>query len=215
MKFQYITAIAFSLGLSIGIPVQAQNQVKNLVKSDRLLISQVFRSTYSLPAGTTLVTKLADSSTLLIGTGETKPTRLRVIQNVIGNNGVILIPVGAVIEGDFVPVSGGSRFVTRTLNSRGGSVRLGAESELINDVKDPRKTSLGGIAGDAAIGGGLAAILGAVTGDRAIATEELLAGAAAAVLIGNVTAPQVTVIEPNLTINLLTSRNLAFRTGGD
>jgi len=215
MKFQYIAAIAFSLGLSIGIPVQAQNQVKNLVKSDRFLISQVFRSTYSLPAGTTLVTKLADSSTLLIGTGETKPTRLRVIQNVIGNNGVILIPVGAVIEGDFVPVSGGSRFVTRTLNSRGGSVRLGAESELINDVKDPRKTSLGGIAGDAAIGGGLAAILGAVTGDRAIATEELLAGAAAAVLIGNVTAPQVTVIEPNLTINLLTSRNLAFRTGGD
>lgn len=215
MKFQYITAIAFSLGLSIGIPVQAQNQVKNLVKSDRLLISQVFRSTYSLPAGTTLITKLADSSTLLIGTGETKPTRLRVIQNIIGNNGVVLIPVGAVIEGDFVPVSGGSRFVARNLNSRGGTVRLGAESELINDVKDPRKTSLGGIAGDAAIGGGLAAILGAVTGDRAIATEELLAGAAAAVLIGNVTAPQVTVIEPNLTINLLTSRNLAFRTGGD
>jgi hypothetical protein len=92
---------------------------------------------------------------------------------------------------------------------------MSAESDVIRDTKDPRETNVGAIATDAAIGAAGASILAAVTGDRAIATEEILAGAAAGVVIGNTTAPQTTVIEPNSEINLTTSRALTFRRGGD
>ncbi len=166
---------------------------------------------FALPAGQKISTRLAEGGTLYLSTGETRAAVLRVDRDVVAGNGVVLIPTGATIAGDFVPVAGGSRFVARTLNSRGTTVRLAAESNPILDVKDPRETSVGAILGDAAIGAAGAAILGAITGDRTVATEELLAGAAAGVIIGNTTAPQATVIEPNQIVELTLRQDLRFQ----
>ncbi|MFN3361041.1 MAG: hypothetical protein ACK421_06415 [Pseudanabaenaceae cyanobacterium] len=167
---------------------------------------------FNLPPGQRLVTRYAGKDTLYIATGQTLATELVVTQPVVAENGTTLIPTGAVIRGEFVPAPGGSRFVAKELTTRGVTVTLGAESELINDVKDPRETTTGSIVGDAALGAAAAAILAGITGDRAIATEEVLAGAAAGVIIGNVTAPQVVVIPPDSVINLTTTRNLVFGT---
>lgn len=195
---------------TISLP---QNSSKKLPQN--FYVAQVFRTTYNVPAGQPIVTRLADSPTLYIGTGDSKAARLRVEQEVRGGNGTVLIPVGAIIEGEFVPIPGGSKFIARTLRSRGATVSIDADSELIHDVKDPRQTDLGAIATDAAIGAAGTSVLAAITGDRAIATEEILAGAAAGAIIGNVTAPQATVIEPNTVINLITNRDLNFSYRGN
>lgn len=173
-------------------------------------VSQVFRTTLELPAGQTIVTRLADNQTLYINNGETKSAKLRVDRDVIANNGTVLIPTGAIINGEFVPANGGSKFVARSLFSRGATVSMGAESELINDTKDPRETGAGSIFTDAAIGAAGAAILSGVLGDRVISTEKVLGGAAAGVIVGNVSAPQATVVEQKMPINLITNRNISF-----
>ncbi|AFY68972.1 hypothetical protein Pse7367_0669 [Thalassoporum mexicanum PCC 7367] len=173
--------------------------------------AQVFRTDYTVPAGQPLVAKLVDDQTLYINNGETISVRLRIDRDVRAtNSGVVLIPAGAFVEGQFVPVDGGSRFVASTLSSRGASVSLSGESELITDVKDPRQVNTGSIATDAAIGAAGAAVLSGVLGDRAIATEEVLAGAAAGVIVGNVTAPRVTVIEADDPIVITTDRDINF-----
>ncbi len=212
-----ILGMAIALGSLGTMPAIAQSRTPQIFRSNPNSFptsNPTFGNTFSnlvLPAGQKLVTRLAEGGTLYISTGETRPAVLRVDRDVVASNGVVLIPNGATIAGDFVPVSGGSRFVARTLNSRGATVRLVAESDPILDVKDPRETGAGAILGDAAIGAAGAAILGAITGDRTIATEELLAGAAAGVIIGNTTAPQATVIEPNKPVELTLRQDLRFQ----
>ncbi|HAN45137.1 MAG TPA: hypothetical protein DCQ32_01130 [Cyanobacteria bacterium UBA8156] len=202
------------------LPVAAQSRTPQIFRSNpnsfpaSSPVNPNFGNTFSnlvLPAGQKLVTRLAEGGTLYISTGETRQAVLQVDRDVVAANGVVLIPTGATIAGDFVPVAGGCRFVARTLNSRGTTVRLAAESDPILDVKDPRETGTGAILGDAAIGAAGAAILGAITGDRTVATEELLAGAAASVIIGNTTAPQAVVIEPNKSVELTLRQDLRFQ----
>ncbi|NJK35665.1 MAG: hypothetical protein HC919_12320 [Oscillatoriales cyanobacterium SM2_2_1] len=166
--------------------------------------------TFILPSGQPLVTRLVRSETLYIPSGETVSAQLRVDQEVRDRSGTVLIPVGATIEGQFVPVSGGSKYVAQSLTSRGATIRLQAESSTINDVKDPRETGLGSIAVDTAIGAATAAVLAGVIGDRVLSTEKILGGAVAGAILGNVTAPQVTVIEPNLAMTLTIQQELRF-----
>ena len=177
-------------------------------------VAQVFRSTLSLPAGQTIATKINRQDTLYIAKGETVAASLLVAQDITANNGTVLIPAGAVIEGQFIPAEGGSRFVAQKFTSRGATVRLQAESALINDIKDPRETNAGAILTDAGIGGAAGAVLGGVLRGN-VQIIDILGGAAASVLVGNVTAPQVTVIEPNTVINVMTKQTITFAVRDD
>lgn len=191
---------------------QTNNQPQSQVNANQ--IAQVFRSTLSLPAGQTIATKINRQDTLYIAKGETVNASLLVAQDITATNGTVLIPAGAVIEGQFVPAEGGSKFVAQKFTSRGATVRLQAESALINDVKDPRETNTGAILTDAGIGGAAGAVLGGVF-RGGVHIEDVLGGAAAAVLIGNVTAPQVTVIEPSTVVNVITKQTITFAVRDD
>ena len=177
-------------------------------------VAQLFRSTLSLPAGQAIATKINRQDTLYIAKGETVAASLLVAQDIAANNGTVLIPAGAVIEGQFVPAEGGSRFVAQKFTSRGATVRLQAESDLINDIKDPRETNAGAILTDAGIGGAAGAVLGGVLRGN-VQIIDILGGAAASVLVGNVTAPQVTVIEPSTVINVVTKQTITFAVRDD
>ena len=177
-------------------------------------VAQVFRSTLSLPAGQTIATKINRQDTLYINKGETVNASLLVAQDIAANNGTVLIPAGAVIEGQFVPAEGGSRFIAQRFTSRGATVRLQGESALINDMKDPRETGAGAILTDAGIGGAAGAVLGGVLRGN-VQIIDILGGAAASVLVGNVTAPQVTVIEPSTVINVVTKQTITFAVRDD
>lgn len=178
-------------------------------------VAQLFRSTLSLPAGQAIATKINRQDTLYIAKGETVNVTLLVAQDITApSNGTVLIPAGAVIEGQFVPVEGGSKFVAQRFTSRGATVSLQAESALINDIKDPRETNAGSILTDAGIGGAAGAVLSGVLRGN-VQILDVLGGAAAGAVIGNVTAPQVTVIEPNTVINILTKQTITFAVRDD
>jgi hypothetical protein len=177
-------------------------------------VAQVFRSTLSFPAGQAIATKINRQDNLYIAKGETVNASLLVAQDVAASNGTVLIPAGAVIEGQFVPAEGGSKFVAQKLISRGATVRLQAESALINDIKDPRETNAGAILTDAGIGGAAGAVLGGVLRGN-VQIIDVLGGAAASVLVGNVTAPQVTVIEPSTVVNVVTKQAITFAVRDD
>ncbi len=177
-------------------------------------IAQVFRTTLNLPVGQPIATKIDRQDTLYINKGETVNASLLVAQDIASTNGTVLIPAGAVIEGQFVPVEGGSKFVAQKFTSRGATVGLQAESALINDVKDPRETNAGSILTDAGIGGAAGAVLGGVLRGN-VQIIDILGGAAASVIVGNVTAPQVTVIEPSTVINVVTKQPITFAVRDD
>lgn len=111
------------------------------------------------------------------------------------------LPAGTVIQGRLEPVSGGLRYVATGIEAGGLRQSLNAMSQVLADVKDPRETSAEAIAGDAAIGAAGGAAVGAVLGDG-ISLFEILGGAAAGVVVGNVTAQRVVMIEPNEAIVL-------------
>lgn len=105
------------------------------------------------------------------------------------------LPAGTVIQGRLEPISGGLQYIATGIEA-GGFVRsLSAQSDLLADVKDPRETSAGAIASDAAIGAAGGAVLGAVIGNG-VSLWEILGGAATGVAVGNVTAQRVVILEP-------------------
>lgn len=60
---------------------------------------------------------------------------------------------------------------------------INAASQVITDTESVRRgTDVGNLLRNAALGTGAAAAIAAITGDRAIATEELLIGAGAGIL---------------------------------
>lgn len=208
-----ISIVATSLLMaSPSVAASRRSQAKSQAPQNQ--VSQLFRSTLALPAGQAIATKINRQDTLYIAKGETVAASLLVAQDIAANNGTVLIPAGAVIDGQFVPAEGGSRFVAQKFTSRGATVKLQAESALINDTKDPRETGAGAILTDAGIGGAAGAVLGGVLRGN-VQIIDVLGGAAAGVLIGNVTAPQVTVIETNTVINVVTKQTITFAVRDD
>lgn len=193
---------------------QTKLQANNPTSNQTNKLAQVFRSTFNLPVGQAIATKINRQDTLYINKGETVKTSLLVAQDISANNGTVLIPAGAVIEGQFVPAEGGSKFVAQKFTSRGATVRLQAESALINDIKDPRETNAGAILTDAGIGGAAGAVLSGILRGN-IQILDILGGAAAGAVIGNVTAPQVTVIEPSTVVNIVTKQPITFAVRDD
>ena len=119
------------------------------------------------------------------------------------NRGIIdgiVIPAGATIVGQYIPAQGGLRYIAKAVTYDRYSYRIDAASLILKDVKDPRDTSTGSILEDAAIGAAGGTILGEIFGDADV--EEIIGGAVAGVVVGNVTADRVVVIKPDQTITL-------------
>lgn len=117
-------------------------------------------------------------------------------------NGVSL-PSGAVVRGQFEPVSGGLRYVATGAEVGDRIYSFQAASDTLHDIKDPRETTVGSIAGDTAIGAAGGAVVGSILGGH-LNWGEVLGGAAAGAIIGNVSAQRVVVVEPDQTIQLQT-----------
>ncbi|NJL83647.1 MAG: hypothetical protein HC890_13105 [Chloroflexaceae bacterium] len=112
----------------------------------------------------------------------------------------ITIPAGATIVGRYEPAPGGLRYVATAVTYGNYSYPISATSGVLEDVKDPRDTSAGAIAGDAAIGAAGGTVIGEVFGEAGVG--EILGGAAAGAVVGNVTADRVVVIESDRPIVL-------------
>jgi hypothetical protein len=173
-------------------------------------------TTVTIPSGTTIPIRYNDAKKIVIRPNESLPLTLNVAANVRTRSGTILIPAGSQIVGQLQPVSGGSQFVAKELVfSENHRQPLDATSDVITKTEEVRQ---GGdnsaILQGALLGGAAAAAIAIITGDHAIATEEVLGGAALGalgqLLLGQ-TKTEVIVINPNTDLNLTLHSNLALR----
>lgn len=142
--------------------------------------------------------------------GDRRKLRFNLVAPVRNRAGQVMVPQSSVVEGSITPVSGGGQFVAERLWVNGRAYRFAAESPLLHDVKDPKQTSVGAIATDAAIGAAGAIGIGKVLGQRRISTGQILGGAAAGAAIGNITAPRAVVISQGQEMTLRLTEDFRF-----
>ena len=162
-----------------------------------------------IPTGklvTTLQTKQSSLLTAVIDSDETLYLNEDLIheQNLRVNQTTTIdgfsVPAGSIVRGQFEPSEGGLRYIVNTVEVGNRTIRLRAQSEVLDPRKDPRETSVGSIAVDSAIGAAAGAAIGEIFGS--IDVLEVLGGAAAGAVVGNITAPTVVVVEPDDSIIL-------------
>jgi S-layer homology domain len=140
----------------------------------------------TIPQGTAIPVKYDQAKKILVTKDETAPLTLTVSQNVVTQEGTVVIPAGSQVIGQLKPAKGGSQFVAeRLVLTTGQEYQINATSEVITKKETVNKgSSTRAIITNTILGAGAAAAVSAVTGDRAIATEEILGGAAIGGLIG-------------------------------
>jgi hypothetical protein len=138
-----------------------------------------------IPAGNIIAVQYAKDK-ILLGPDEKVPLVLNVSQNIANSQGTILIPAGTQVVGELRTVSGGAQFFASELVFANGQRKaINATSKVVTTTeKIDKGVNVGGLLQNAALGAAAAAAISAVTGDRAIATEEVLGGAGVGALIG-------------------------------
>jgi S-layer homology domain len=169
----------------------------------------------TIPSGTTIPVKYEQAERILVTKDETAPLTLTVAQNVVTSSGTILIPSGSTVVGELRPASGGSQFHAQQLVLPSGQkYDLSATSEVITKTERIRKgINVGNVVKNAALGAAAAAAISAVTGDRAIATEEVLGGAGVGTLVGlflGRKSVDLVAIDPDTDLQLTLTSNLAL-----
>jgi hypothetical protein len=139
-----------------------------------------------LSRGTIIYTALPSNDKILVTPQETMAVTLVVRNNVIDSSNRVVIPSGSEIVGEIRPSGQGSRFVANTLIlNNGNQYPISATSSVVTNTetvstgKDNNAIWQGALAGAAA-----GTLLSAITGDKAIATEEVLGGAGFGALAG-------------------------------
>ncbi|MEH2440791.1 S-layer homology domain-containing protein [Nostoc sp.] len=167
----------------------------------------------TIPQGTAIPVKYDKAEKILVTKDETAPLTLTVSQNVVTQDGSVVIPAGSQVIGQLKPATGGSQFVAEKLVlTSGQEYQLNATSEVITKTETVKKgTSIGSIIKNTVLGAGAATAVSAVTGDRAIATEEVLGGAGIGALVGlffGKNSVDLVAIDPNTDLQMTINQNL-------
>ncbi|MFN6517626.1 MAG: S-layer homology domain-containing protein [Nostoc sp. CreGUA01] len=167
----------------------------------------------TIPQGTAIPVKYDKAEKILVTKDETAPLTLTVSQSVVTQEGSVVIPAGSQVVGQLKPATGGSQFVAEKLVlTTGQEYQLNASSEVITKTETVKKgTSVGSIVQNTVLGAGAAAAVSAVTGDRAIATEEVLGGAGIGALIGlffGRNSVDLIAIDPDTDLQMTINQNL-------
>lgn len=152
-----------------------------VISSQYIVDTTPVATNFTIPAGTTIPVKYTKDK-ILVTKDETVPLTLTVDANITTSDGRVLIPAGTEVMGELRPVAnqGGSQFVAQSMRMNGQEMTVNASSGVITTTETVRKgVNVGNLVRDAALGTAAAAAIAAVTGDRAIATEELLIGGGA------------------------------------
>jgi hypothetical protein len=193
----------------------AQGQV-TAISSPYIVAQQSVTTDFRVASGTVIPVSYTQADKIYLTKEETIPLTLIVSSNMATSSGVILIPQGSQVKGECRPTANGTQFMAQQLIlANGKTYNLNATSQVITKTETVSKgTDLGTLLQNAALGTAAAAAISAVTGDNAIATEELLIGAGAGVLATLI--PQflgwnnveLLVVEPNTNFNLTLNSDL-------
>lgn len=160
----------------------------------------------SVPAGTSIAVEYDNTNKIVVAPNETVPLTLKVEKSIVSRYGTTLIPAGSQVVGQLQPATGGSQFVAKNIVINGKSQPIYASSKVVTTTQQIRKgTSIKSIVKGAAVGAAAAAGIAALTGDRAIATEEVLGGTGAGALGGWLLGrrvDKVVVVNPDTDLDL-------------
>lgn len=220
-KWRSTAAATLALGITVltGTPlmVAAPATAQRFSEYERGRISQF--DSERVPSGT-VIPVTYEKDKVVVTREETAPLTLTVARDIRTTNGRIVIPAGSQIVGELQPVRRGSRigtqFVARELFvSRRQRYRIDANSGVITRTERVQRGSgTGSIVQGAALGAAAAAALAGITGDKAIATEEVLGGAGvgalAGVLLGR-RSVDVIVVRPEEDLDLRLRSDIVLR----
>ncbi|MCU0546557.1 MAG: hypothetical protein MUE44_31075 [Oscillatoriaceae cyanobacterium Prado104] len=220
-KWRSATAaiLALGIGVTTGAPliVAAPAAAQRISDYERGRISQF--GSERVPSGT-VIPVTYEKDKVIVTSDERAPLTLTVARDIRTTNGRIVIPAGSQIVGELQPVRRGSRigtqFVARELLvSRRQRYRIDANSGVITRTERvQRGAGTGSIVQSAALGAAAAAALAGITGDKAIATEEVLGGAGvgalAGVLLGR-RSVDVIVVRPEEDLDLRLRSDIVLR----
>ena len=173
---------------------------------------------YRLTAGTQLPVTYTREQIVLMPE-QTLPVSFVTASNITTPDGTVLVPRGTQVEGEFRPVDDEStRFVAQKLIAPDGSERaIAAQSAIIETNQTIRKgANWGRFLKNAAVGTAAAAAISAVTGDRVIATEDLLMGTAAGGILSLAqrffgrNSVDVIVVEPETNLNITLDEDIVI-----
>jgi hypothetical protein len=170
--------------------------------------------------GTTIPVNYSKAEKILIAPNEPKPVpvTLTVAQNITVQNTVV-IPSGSQIVGELQSVQGGAQFVAKELVLPNGTrSAISANSALVTRTEEITKgINIAKVLRNTALGAAAAAAISAVTGDKAIATEEVLLGAGLSTVLTLIGVFQgrdkvnLISVDPNKDLNLTLRSDLVFR----
>lgn len=190
----------------------------NAIASQYIVDTTPVATSVTIPAGTSMPVKY-ERDKILVTKDETVPVTLAVAANITTSDGRVLIPAGSEVEGELRPAQGGSQFVAKTLKMGSQQMPINASSEVITKTETVSKgINVGNLVKNAALGTAAAAAISAVTGDRAIATEELLLGAGAGAIVNLIqtflgrNSVDLVSIEPDTDLDLKLSSPLVIST---
>jgi hypothetical protein len=169
-----------------------------------------------IPSGVTIPIEYAKGK-ILLAPNDKSPITLTVAADIAGSNGKVLIPEGSKISGELRSTSEGVQFVAQELSIINGSrVPLNATSQVITRKESVTKgVNVGNLIKNTALGAAAAAAIAGVTGDRAIATEEVLGGAGVGTLVGVFLGRDkvdLYAVNPDTDLDLLLNSDLVFGT---
>jgi hypothetical protein len=204
-----ILALVITVGTSAPLVVATPAEAQQLSQFDSIRI----------PSGSVIPVSY-EKDKIVVTPDETTPLTLTVARDIRTAQGRVLIPAGSQIVGQLQPVrrgnQKGTQFVARELilSSR-QRYRIDGNSEIITRTEKVQKGASGGsVAQGAALGAAAAAALAGITGDKAIATEEVLGGAGIGALAGALLGRRsvdVIVIRPQADLAIRLRSDLVFR----
>ncbi len=133
-----------------------------------------------IPAGTQIPVRFEGAQKILLAKDEAPiPFTMKVAQNVITQQGQVLIPAGSDVVGTLQTTPRGAQFLARELVfPNGRRLAMNASSNFITTTETITKgVSTGKLVAGTVVGAGAAAGISAVTGDRRVEAWEVLPGA--------------------------------------
>lgn len=167
-----------------------------------------------ISAGTIIPVMSETAEKILVLPTETLQISLKVAENVRDSRGRVIIPAYTEVIGQIEPYRDGSRFVAQSLVFENGRQEyLDGTSQVVTRKETASKGVNGrAIAQGTVVGAAAATVLAAVTGDGAIATEEVLGGAGVGALggwlFGSRRTQELISINPNLDLDITLNSDL-------
>lgn len=207
-KWRSGTMAVLLLGIAVGAAVPSVAPAPAAAER----VSQY--SSRIVAAGTTIRVSY-EKDKIIVTPDETAPLTLIVAEDIKSSQGRVLIPSGSQISGQLQPARRGSQFVAKELILGRKSYRIDAISKVVTRTESIERGANGSsIVKGAAIGAAAATAIAGITGDKAIATEEVLGGAGigaiAGILLGRKKV-DVVVIRPEQDLELRVRSELVLR----